>query len=274
MSSRQERTLLSTLHRNGCFSRPEETQESFLLATSSWFLANDDHAWDYPQVVKKTFSDRFGIDLQKIPVEVSAKGLMPWELACCWIDQDGHGTIQVRPYDRSQKIIHSEVILTHEAIHAVRGRLFSKKYEEHCAYAACHDAFPHTFPFWRAFLGPLFTSPKEVILLLLAIWGTWGIPILLDWDIPFTLLFCLSLIPLLFPFARLLQRWREWNKAMKNIAFEWPHKKWELIIRLTDDDVEWLASLRKKQVRKAVIEKAASDWRWEYFLEDILDECL
>lgn len=271
MSTTLEKALLSSCNKNGCFSRPEESKTAFLQASSSWSQEDESTRWEYPQIVTQTFADRFGIDLQKVPVEVSAKGLMPWELACCWIDKEGHGTIQVRPHERGKKIVRSEVILTHEAIHAVRGRLFSTKYEEVCAYAACHDAFPHSFPFWRAFLGPLFTSPKEVIIILCIIWGTWGLPLLMEWDIPFTFLFSISFLPLLFPFTRLLRRWRVWNKAMKNIAFEWPHKEWQLMIRMTDAEIEWLASLRKKQVRHAVHEKALTDWRWEYFIEEILD---
>ena len=196
---------------------------------------------------------------------------MPWELACCWIDQDGRGTIQIRPNERSQKFVQNEAILTHEAVHAVRGRLFSSIFEEHCAYAACHEVFPQSFPFWRAFLGPLFTSPKEVITLLILVWGTWGIPMFFDWDVSYVLLLTLSFSYLLYPFTRLISRWKVWKSAIKNIADEWPSKEWKLMIRLSDQEIEWLSHLKKGDVREAIHEKARHEWRWEYFLEDILD---
>jgi hypothetical protein len=271
MSTTSERPSIASVHRNGCFSRPEESQEAYLRAASTWTVSDKEEEWDFPPIVKKTFAERFGVDLQKIPVEISSKGLMPWELACCWIDQDGRGAIQIRPNDRPLKLVQSEAILTHEAVHAVRGRLFSSVFEEHCAYAACYDAFPHTFPGWRAFLGPLFTSPKEIIIILIIVWGTWGVPMLFDWDIPYSLLFCLSLSSLFFPFMRLLNRWRVWRKALKNIAGEWPNKEWKLMIRLSDQEIRWLATLKKSTVRDAIHKKAGQEWRWEYFLEEILD---
>ena len=271
MSTPSEGDLITSVHKNGCFSRPEESQEAFFHVVSTWTQADEKDEWAFPPVVKKAFSDRFGIDIQKIPVEVSAKGLFPWELACCWIDQDGRGTIQIRPNDRSLKLVQSEAILTHEAVHAVRGRLFSRIFEEHCAYAACYEAFPNTFPGWRAFLGPLFTTPKEVIILMLFIWGTWGIPMLFDWDVSYALLSCLSLSFLVFPCIRLLSRWIVWRKALKNIGAEWPSKEWKLMIRLSDQEIKWLSRMRKGDVRDAVHKKASCEWRWRYFLDEILD---
>jgi len=271
MATIPERNQISAIYKNGCFSRPEESLEAYLHTSSAWPLPAKEDGWEFPPLIKKTFADRFEIDLQNIPVEVSSKGLMPWELACCWIDEDGRGTIQIRKNDRSLKLVQSEAVLTHEAIHAVRGRLFSTIFEEHCAYAACHAAFPLSFPSWRAFLGPLFTSPKEVFILLLLIWGTWGMPFAFDWEFPYSLLFCLSFSFLLFPFFRLLKRWRIWRKAMKNIAAEWPDKEWKLIIRLSDQEISWLAALSKENVRDAVHEKASDDWRWNYFLDELLD---
>jgi hypothetical protein len=271
MSIHSERALIASMYRNGCFSRPEESQEEYLRLSSTWVHPDDGKEWKYPKIVKKAFTDRFGIDLQKIPVEISSNGLMPWELACCWIDEEGRGTIQLRSNDRTQKFVQSEAILAHEAMHAIRGRLFSSIFEEHCAYATCYEIFPHSFPSWRAFLGPLFTSSKEIVILLLLIWGTWSVPMLFDWNFSYSLLFFLSISFLIFPFIRLLTRWRAWRKAMKNIAFEWPNKEWKLIIRLSDQDITWLSELRKDNVRDAIHKKAANEWRWKYFLDEILD---
>jgi hypothetical protein len=271
MSTSSMSELVANGYQSGCFSRPEESQETYVHICSTWGQSDNEEECQYPQIVRKAFAERFAIDLQKIPVEISSKGLMPWELACCWVDQDGRGTIQIRPNDRPFKFVQSEAILTHEAVHAVRGRLFSSIFEEHCAYAACYEAFPHSFPFWRTFLGPLFTSPKEVVTLLLLIWGTWCIPMIFDWDVSYPLLFCLSLTFLLFPCIRLLSRWKIWQKAMKNVSSEWPNKEWKLMIRLSDEEVKWLAQLPKEEVRDAVHEKAAREWRWGYFLDDLLD---
>ncbi len=271
MATAAERAQIAHTYKNGCFSRPKEPLEAFLQLSSTWVSAEPVQQWTYPLPVAKGFFEHFGVDLQKIPVEISSKGLMPWELACCWIDEEGRGTIQIRPQDKPSTFVRPGELLTHEAVHAVRGRLFSSLFEEHCAYAACYKVFPRTFPLWRTFLGPLFTSPKEVIILVCLIWGTWGVPMLMDWDVSYFLLGGLSFSYLLVPFARLVTRWRAWRRALNNIAVAWPNKEWKLIIRLSDEEILWLSRLRKADVRQAVHDKALQEWRWEYFLEEILE---
>ena len=126
MVTPDQKNSLMNADRIGCFSRPDESIESYLLDFATWDTTEAE--WDYPRIIKKLFAERFGIDLQKVPLEVSSKGLMPWELACCWIDQHGRGTIQVRMNDSSQPRVSKDAVLTHEAIHAVRGRLHSSKF--------------------------------------------------------------------------------------------------------------------------------------------------
>lgn len=271
MATTEDRAHIAQIHTSGCFSRPEEPQEAYLQQSSSWTQAQPDSGWEYPQCVVKIFAEQFAVDLKKIPVEISANGLMPWELACCWIDSEGHAAIQIRPQDKTSRLVQAEALLTHEAVHAVRGRLFSSIFEEHCAYAACRKAFPQTFPLWRTFLGPLFTSPREVAVILCLIWGTWGLPMLFDWDVSFPVLLCLSLSYLIIPFVRLVTRWTVWRKALKNIAAQWPHKEWKLIIRLSDAEVIWLSQLNRTNLREAVQEKARQEWRWAYFLDELLE---
>jgi hypothetical protein len=255
--------------RTGCFSRPGEQIDTFLQASASWAQASSTE--QYPRAVQKVFADRFGVDLHGVPLEVSSKGLMPWELACCWIDQDGRATIQMRYADAAEAPVPTDAILTHEALHAVRGRLFATTFEEHCAYAACCAAFPHTFPKWRAYVGPLFVSAREIMFLLFFIWSLWGIPMFMDWDVSYEMLFALSFLAFLAPVLRLVSRWKIWNTALHNIASTWPHKEWRLMIRLADDEIVWLSTLRPEDVFDAVRAKAAQDWRWRYFVEKILE---
>ena len=250
--------------REGCFSHPDDSEEGFRAVAASWAPPCDSPG--YPSHVREIFSDRFGVDLGAVPLITSSKGLMPWELACCWLDEDGRGSIQMRPSLGPQGRVPLDVILVHEAVHAVRGRLDASKFEEHTAYAASREVFPGVFPKWRAYLGPLFSSVREVTILLVLLWGSWGVPLFTSVG-AWTVAGIDGMILAVF-LARLQYRWAVWNRAFGAVASEWPATAWKLMIRMADEEVEWLS--KTTCVREEVAKKAAHEWRWRYFLEHLL----
>lgn len=252
--------------REGCFSRPDDSEEGFRFVAASWNLKSDPGG--YPPLLNKIFLARFGVNLEAVPLEVSSKGLMPWELACCWIDEEGHGSIQVRPSAHLQNRVPLDIVMVHEAIHAVRGRLNATKFEEHVAYAACREAFPDIFPRWRAWIGPLFSSVREVLALLVLLWGSWGLPIFLNLSVSAWLIAGIDGLILAAFLWRLQGRWAVWNRAMKAVASCWPKTAWKLMIRMTDEEVGWLSRVRN--AREEILTKAAQEWRWRYFLDELL----
>lgn len=257
-------TFSGTADRKGCFSRPGDSEEEFCTIAASW--SSSAASWKYPVHLKAIFAERFGVDLQSIPLKTSSKSLMPWELACCWIDEDGKGSIQMRPSAGMQNRVPLDVVLVHEAVHAVRGRLGASKFEEHVAYAACRAVFPHSFPRWRAWIGPLFSSVREVLILLIFLWGGWGVPLFLNIMVPALLIVGLDIVIIAIFLARLQGRWRVWNKAMSAIASQWPATAWKLMIRMADEEIEWLATLQHDCVLEEIRQKGSADWRWKYFL--------
>ena len=257
-------TFSGAMDRKGCFSRPGDSEEEFCTIAASWNPSTE--SWNYPDHLKAVFAERFGVDLQSIPLKVSSKGLMPWELACCWLDDEGKGSIQMRSSTRSQNRVPLDVVLVHEAVHAVRGRLESSKFEEHVAYAACRAVFPHSFPRWRAWIGPLFSSVREVIVLLILLWGSWGLPLFLNASIPASLVGGFDILVIAAFLTRLQSRWKVWDKAMKSIVSQWPATAWKLMIRMADEEIEWLSALPYDRVLQEVEKKALADWRWSYFL--------
>ena len=257
-------TFAGASDRKGCFSRPGDSEEEFCSIAASW---NPSAAsWKYPDHLKAIFAERFGVDLQSIPLTTSSRGLMPWELACCWLDEDGRGTIQMRPSASVQNRVPLDVVVLHEAVHAVRGRLGASKFEEHVAYAACRAAFPNIFPRWRAWIGPLFSSVREVIALLVLLWGSWGVPLFSNISIPATLITGFDLLIVTIFLIRLQSRWKVWNNAMDVVAVLWPTTAWKLIIRMADEEIEWLSTLPKDRILEEIKQKALTDWRWRYFL--------
>lgn len=257
-------TFSGAMDRKGCFSRPGDSEEEFCTIAASWNPSTE--SWNYPDHLKAVFAERFGVDLQSIPLKVSSKGLMPWELACCWLDDEGKGSIQMRPSTRSQNRVPLDVVLVHEAVHAVRGRLGASKFEEHVAYAACRAVFPHSFPRWRAWIGPLFSSVREVLVLLILLWGSWGLPLFLKASIPASLVGGFDILVIAAFLTRLQSRWKVWDKAMKSIVSQWPATAWKLMIRMADEEIEWLSALPYDRVLQEVEKKALADWRWSYFL--------
>jgi len=252
------------LDKNGRFSRPEEDLDSFLQQAR----VRQDTESIIPYRVAKAFSEKLHVDVETIPVEQSSKGLLPWELACCWIDEQGESTIRMRPLKKSP--ISQNTVLVHELVHAIRGRLSSSKFEEFCAYDVCAALTP--LPKWRRFLGPLFSSAKEVLFICLLLWCNFFVPLLFSLQ---PSLFALSIIPALsivLPFTRLISRWRTWNRALYNISFHWPDRGRALLIRLADEEIVWLAQLSPDQVIPAIEERSSYDWRWKFFLSHILLE--
>ena len=59
--------------------------------------------------------------------EVSSKGMWPWEVACCLIDEEDRPKIRVR----SLSNVNRNVLLFHECIHAIRARFCAPQFEEY-----------------------------------------------------------------------------------------------------------------------------------------------
>jgi len=257
------KTRIRILDQHGRFAHPEEQLDAFLLQSRP-LPAESEYLIPYP--ICKAFSDRLLVDVAAVPIEQSSQGLLPWELACCWIDEEGNSKIRIRP-TKNKKVSYNS-ILAHELVHAVRARLSSKKFEEFCAYDTCSALSP--LPKWRKFLGPLFSSAREVLVILLLLWCNFILPFFFRLHPhPLSLLIvpalCLGL-----PLIRLIYRWRTWNRAAKNIHAFWPDKTYALLLRLGDDEISWLSKLPRKQVPDALHNKATHEWRWEFFVEHIL----
>lgn len=193
---------------------------------------------DHPQTLVDLFLQQLKVDIRNIPIEISSQGLMPWELACCWIDESGEATIRVRAPGETKKV-YREAVLAHELVHAIRGGLFSSRFEEFTAYAICQELFPSHISWWRTTFGPLFTSVKEIYSILGIIWANALIPFFID--IPVLVSLAVPFIACFYSVARLAWRWRLWNKAYAKIQDACPDEVLAIIVRLSDDELVRLA---------------------------------
>ncbi len=250
--------IASTLDSQGCFAGPEEPLEQYVTKQKKGIASQ--HI--LPQELVEAFGTKLKVDVTSLPVEETSKGLFPWELACCWIDEEGNSLIRVRP-EGTGSPVHRTAVIAHELIHAMRGGLASTRFEEVTAYAATRALFPRYLSAWRCFLGPLFDTSYEVILFLVASWACWLIPFLLS--LPLMPFLILPIGFLSWLTIRLIHRWRVWRSSFQKLERLCGHWALALIVRLSDDEIEGLATVPDEQVSMVFSERARVEWRLAIF---------
>ena len=122
---------LLTLNSRGIFPGPAESQENFLRRADSSLARN---------TTSKAF-DRTNALFDAIPdwVEIKrdAKGLLPWEGAATWIEENADGqrisAIQLKP-SLPAFLYAPDEVLAHELVHAMRIGFEENRFEEILAY--------------------------------------------------------------------------------------------------------------------------------------------
>jgi hypothetical protein len=256
------------LDRHGYFPRPQESLEEFIRSGPNSFNDTSTLLTHPPELVSH-FWMCFSLDVRSLPVEVSKKGILPWEPACCWVDKEGKSFIRIRPFDE-HRIVSRNAVLAHEFVHALRSRLFSNHFEEMCAYTAASELFPKDFPKWRTWLSPLFSSAKEFMFTFCWMIGCWALPWIIDREFSPLLLLVLSLSPLILFTVRLTLRWNKWNTARKVLSSINEKGALPLLLRLADEDINWLSRQTLKGFPAALKERTSKEWRWSFFKEAFL----
>ena len=146
--------LLSYFER-GLIPGPEESAEEFYLRAAK-AVSLDHPEWkDTPQ--------KFGFKVDLVPLNYSSKKMRVCEGAVTWISDDHVPTIQLHPRFKKGSFLGYQLqdVLAHEAVHAARVRFNEPQFEEVLAYATAPQA-------WKRFLGPIFTSTWQPVILLLS----------------------------------------------------------------------------------------------------------
>jgi hypothetical protein len=147
-----EQDQLLSLFREGLIPGPSETEEEFLLRTSSHFPRSE---WNGAPPLPP----EWGFSVCWMPLVYSKRKLLPWEAAICL------GThIQLHPTLQTKALFGNTLadILHHEAIHAARQAFDEPQFEEALAYTTSSSS-------WKRFLGPLFRRSWEFPLFALSL---------------------------------------------------------------------------------------------------------
>jgi len=260
----------------GHFILPGEDEKAYqarVLKCLEKALCDKDAHKSARHIVEKLYD----IDPKWVAITYSKKGLYPWEAACCWADDIP--SIQLQPVFEKKEtlfgIYNKDEILAHEFVHACRSHLGSNTYEELFAYlVSLHTTRGpmRVFSYLRAILGPLFSSPKEVMafmgVVLLTIFASFfcmavSEPNALLWTL-FIFSTCAFAAMSLFFFSRLLCRLYRWMRCYK-ILRKQSTTPLQLMVRLADDEIDTFARMTDETFaywRK----KAIKEFRWGVLL--------
>ena len=242
----------------GLFIRSGEDEESYLARVSTMPCTK---ALCSPKLL-----ELYGFSPDWVEVSYSDRGIHFWEAGCSWIDERVNPPaigIQLRNHFATHDLLYNlyskEEVLLHEYVHAARFLLCDSKYDEHfCYYTSYSKGFLRTF---RALVGPLFQNWYEVAVLLIVLLLP-AFAVALSYEALVPLLFGLQGVVMSLLVGRLIWRWKTWFSCKKRLSW-FSKKPLHLMIRLTDAELEKIASLSKEQLSRWL--EAKSDWRWCFF---------
>jgi hypothetical protein len=252
---------LIAFNARGLFPLEGEKEEAFLDRIADLQNVKVQLASSDPQEVQGALAicqQIFDVQPDWVAIVEKQKGLVFWQGAVLWIQQDAQGNtlpfIQVSPRLRTfflRKWYAKEEVIAHEYMHAIRLPLRSARFEEVIAYRTSRSSF-------RACIGPLFRRPYEVSLLLLALICGW---VGIFWDAAFYLQW-VPWVLCFFGLARLLcTQWvfscclHKLSKLLLKKVMILP-----LMARLTDKEIALFAKSSLEEIRAYV--SCSDELRW------------
>lgn len=200
--------------------------------------------------------EEFGAFPSWIEIVYKDEGLSLWEAGCLWYSDDLFcpPLLQLRAHFATKETLYflysKEEILAHEAIHAIRAPLKSKRFEEYFAYSTSKSTF-------RKFLGPLFSTPTEASFVILASFIFFASAFLTPLLSAFGALTLFSLF-----FARLARNWYLFFKCKKRLS-ALTKKPLALMLRLTDEEILYFAKASVTEARRFIEEQKNKTFRWQ-----------
>ncbi|MES2122232.1 MAG: hypothetical protein V4492_05585 [Chlamydiota bacterium] len=196
-----------------------------------------------------------------IEVEVSSQGLLPWEAAAAWIDQDKEGDAACRIQIRKRHWYPQAEVIAHEMVHALRAQFQEEQFEEVLAYQTSASSF-------RRYFGPLFAKPSETKALIITLVIPWALFIAdLFWDFPWDLspVFSLPCIALGWMGLRLMRKQRTFARCLEHLAASLPRPECALAVALylTDDEIVLFSRSFSEEIARYACAQEKICPRWE-----------
>jgi hypothetical protein len=247
---------LLSLNSRGIFPGPTECQKIFSARAKAIKSCSAEEALCWTKEIFDAYPDW-------VELRYEAKGLLPWEGAATWIEEDEeHGRcacIQLKASFLMRLYPQTEVI-AHEMVHVMRLMFEENRFEEILAYRTSKNRF-------RRYFGPLFTRPVETkgfVLLMTCSWVLYWTEFLGGFSLGAQYWLWSPMLPLGWGIYRLVYSQKIFSKALKHLgkAIKQPKMSLAVALRLSDEEIELFARSSPDQILSFAEKKKQENLRW------------
>lgn len=247
---------LIDLNRRGIFPGPSEQWDRFFKRALAAKPVSTDEAL---QLTEKMFC----ASPNWVNITFKKKGLLPWEGAATWIEENEQGdrlaSIQMKPSLIASLYPQTEVI-AHEMVHAMRLMFEESRFEEILAFRTSNSRF-------RRYFGPLFTRPSEamgLVVWLLCSWLFYWTELIVDFSLGAKYLLWSPILAFGWGIWRLGRSQTIFSLALNHLekAIKKPEQSLAVALRLTDVEIEQFAKCSPEEILTFVHKEKEASLRW------------
>jgi len=247
---------LLDLNDRGIFPGPSEQRDQFLKRASA---AKEVTAQENLNVTQEIFS----ASPDWVNIHFKKKGLLPWEGAATWIEENLEGirsaSIQIKSSFVTRLYPQAEVI-AHEMVHAMRLMFEEDRFEEILAFRTSKSRF-------RRYFGPLFTRPSETkgfVIGMLCIWLSYWIECIFDFSLGAKYLLWSPMLFLGWGIWRLVHSQKVFSLALNHLekVTKKPGKSLAVALRLTDREIKQFANSSPEEMLIFAEKEREDSLRW------------
>ncbi len=248
---------LLSLNSRGIFPGPSEGEEEFLKRVSAAKKISSQENLKLAQEIFSAFPDW-------IKIHFSQKGLLLWEGAATWIEENAEGvreaSIQIKSSFFTQ-LYPREEIIAHEMVHAMRLMFEERRFEEILAFRTSKNRF-------RRYFGPLFTHPGETkgfVICMLGSWLLYWAEFIFDFSLGVRYLLCSPLLVLGWGIWRLARSQKVFSLALNHLekAVKKPKTPLAVALRLSDREIEQFAKSSPEAILAFASKEKEQSLRWK-----------
>lgn len=242
---------LISLNKKGFLPGPAESEQDFLNRVSKLT-----QHFKGESLQSSSLKECFDVDPSWITFEYSNKRLRFWEAGCVNIEANCFRMQLRKQFEKNGKYLgyHQEEVITHEYSHVARMAYHESKFEEIFAYFLSKGI--------RKWLGPLFQTPKESIILTILILISLLPELFFIEGLLWVLFKTTSFAYLSFLMARLALRQWQFYKALRKIRslLIAPDKALAFLYRLTDAEIIYFSKISREKIRHYTRKQQSLRW--------------
>jgi hypothetical protein len=251
-----ENNLLS-LNSRGIFPGPFEQREKFFKRAIAAKKVTSQENLRLTQEIFSAFPDW-------VNIHCAGHGLLPWEGAATWIEENAEGIREASVQVKSSfvtRLYPQEEIIAHEMVHAMRLMFEERRFEEILAFRTSKNCF-------RRYFGPLFTHPRETkgfVVCMLSSWLFYWTEFIFDFSLGANYLIWFPLLVLGWGIWRLSRSQKIFSLALNHLekAIKEPEKSLAVALRLSDREIEQFAKNSPEEILAFASKEKATSLRWK-----------